>query len=265
MPDEGVAPGGSGSVGFDRAAEEYDRTRSLPEPTMRQVVEVLVQELGGRRTLEIGVGTGRIGLALHERGVELVGVDLSAAMLAKLVAKAGGRAPFPLARADAVALPFRTDTFDAALAAHVLHLIPPWGQAVAELVRVVRPGGVVLVDAGGWGAGWIEEVNDRFALEAGLERGFPGMNEPEELEEAMAARGARLRRLAPVIEERELAIASYLEWMERGVFSFTWRVSDERRVGAAAAVRSWAQDRFDRLEEPRIERREIVWRAFDLP
>jgi SAM-dependent methyltransferase len=253
-------------VGFDRAAEEYDLTRSLPEAAMRRMVQILVEELRGRgRALEIGIGTGRVGLALHERAIGMAGVDISAGMLARLVAKAGGRPPFPLARADAVALPFRTGSFGAALAAHVLHLIPPWKRAVAELARVVRSGGLVLVDPGGFGAGWIDELNDRFAEEAGFERGFPGMNDPEELHAEMAAMGATMRRLPGVVEEREITIARYLEWMERGAFSMTWQVPDEQRVRATAAVRRWAEERYGDVGRMRSRRREIVWRAFDLP
>ena len=60
-------------------------------------------------------------------------------MLAKLVEKAGGEAPFPLVVGDATALPFSDDRFGGAVVRHVLHLVPAWRQVVAELVRVVVP------------------------------------------------------------------------------------------------------------------------------
>src|SRR5213593_3164996 len=137
------------TVSFDRAVEYYDRTRSNPESTQRRLTSVLAGELAGRgRVLEIGVGTGRVALPLHAAGVRLVGVDVSTAMMGRLVQKAGGRAPFPLVRADALRLPFAPGSFDGALAAHVLHQIEEWPGALLELQRVVRPGGVVLVDQG---------------------------------------------------------------------------------------------------------------------
>jgi SAM-dependent methyltransferase len=232
---------------------------------MRQLIAQLVEELRGRgRALEIGVGTGRIALELTAGGVALAGVDISPRMLARLREKAGSRWPFPVALADAVALPFGGRAFGAALAVHVLHLIPPWRQALAELVRVVVPGGVILVDPGGWGQDWVGELNDRFCVEAGIPRGFPGMNGPEELEAEMRKLGASVRRLTPVVEKRRASIGMFLDRMERGVYSFTWTVTDEERVQATAGVRAWAEERFGSLVAPRPTRREIVWRAFDL-
>lgn len=110
------------SQSFDRASEFYDATRSLPTAVMERVVELLRAELRGRGTcLEIGVGTGRIALPLHDAGIAMTGVDISLPMMTKLVHKSGGRTPFPLALADAARLPFSNDAFGASLACHVLH------------------------------------------------------------------------------------------------------------------------------------------------
>ena len=97
----------SSSVTFDRAAEYYDRTRSNPLSIQRRVTELLTAELRPRQpVLEIGVGTGRVALPVHESGVRLVGADLSRPMMERLVAKAGGSPPFSLVQADATRLPF---------------------------------------------------------------------------------------------------------------------------------------------------------------
>jgi SAM-dependent methyltransferase len=51
----------------------------------------LLQELAGSgRVLELGIGTGRIALPLHQRGVDVTGIDASEAMIGRLRAKAGG-------------------------------------------------------------------------------------------------------------------------------------------------------------------------------
>src|SRR5215471_5735733 len=136
------------SIVFDQAADYYDDTRSLQPETQAAVIAQLAGELRDRgRCLEVGVGTGRIALDLHRSGVEMAGVDLSAPMLRKLVEKAGGQPPFPLAVADAIALPIGDRRVGAVVICHVLHLIESWRQAVEELVRVVRPGGVILVES----------------------------------------------------------------------------------------------------------------------
>src|SRR2546430_25053 len=71
-----VAGGGSGSIGFDRAVDYYDRTRGLSDSAMGEVVRRLKGELVGRgRCLEIGVGTGRMALPLQGEGVVMAGVD----------------------------------------------------------------------------------------------------------------------------------------------------------------------------------------------
>src|SRR2546423_11010187 len=149
-----------GSIAFDQAADYYDRTRRLDPHVHAAVIDLLAGELRGRgRCLEVGVGTGRIALDLHRAGVPMAGVDLSRPMLDRLVEKAGGTAPFPLAVADATALPARRHAVGAALACHVLHLIPRWREAADELARVVAPGGVVLVDIGGDAPGTGREIS----------------------------------------------------------------------------------------------------------
>jgi ubiquinone/menaquinone biosynthesis C-methylase UbiE len=141
-----------GSVNFDRAADFYDQTRTLPADSMAAITELLAAELAGRQPcLEIGVGTGRIARPLRDRGIALAGVDISAGMLARLVADAGGEPPFPLLRADATRLPLCAGGFGAVLAVHVLHLIPDWRVAVDEALRVLRPGGALVAGLQGQG------------------------------------------------------------------------------------------------------------------
>lgn len=133
------------SVNFDRAAGYYDATRALPAAAMAELTGVLAAELAGRQpSLEIGVGTGRFALPLRAAGVAMAGTDISAAMLRRLAANAGGRSPLPLAQADATRLPFAAGTFGSVLAVHVLHLIPDWRVAVDEAARVLRPGGALV-------------------------------------------------------------------------------------------------------------------------
>jgi SAM-dependent methyltransferase len=258
------------SVAFDRAASFYDHTRQLSTESAARVLEQLTAEIEGRgRCLEIGVGTGRIAMPLAEAGIPLVGVDLSRPMLERLVEKAGGRPPFPAAVADATRLPFRDDAFGAAFGVHVLHLIPAWRGAVAELARVVRPGGVVLIDFGGTveGDDPIEEASKRFEEEAGIGRRHPGIQEEDTpaLDETFAALGARLRLLPEVVEERRLPIDGWLQLLRGDVFSWTWRLDDATRDRAVEATRAWAQERFGDLSVPQPMRQVARWRAYDLP
>ncbi|MFL5932573.1 MAG: class I SAM-dependent DNA methyltransferase [Gaiellaceae bacterium] len=87
---------------FDaRVAERYDEWSAemfAPE-AVEPAVDLLAELAGGRRALELGIGTGRIALPLAQRGVEVQGIDLSSAMVAKLREKPGGE-EIPVAIGD---------------------------------------------------------------------------------------------------------------------------------------------------------------------
>jgi ubiquinone/menaquinone biosynthesis C-methylase UbiE len=253
------------SIVFERAIEDYDRTRSLPPEAMEAVLVLLSGELADHQPcLEIGVGTGRMALALAARGLRMAGVDLSPMMLGELRRKAGGRSPFPIARADAVHLPFADASFGAGLAVHVLHLIPAWREALTELARVVRRPGVVLVDTGGPGTGWWPAVEKRFRKEAGISPGGVGLQKGDDVDQYMASLGATARKPDPIEANEQTTIAERIEWLEDGLFSFTWQVDEATRWAAAERCRTWAVGRFGPLDQPITLSSQVVYRAYDL-
>ena len=254
------------SVAFDRAADHYDRTRSLSPEAMGRVIELLRAELEGRgRCLEIGVGTGRIALPLAEAGISMAGVDLSQPMLAQLLGKSGGAPPFPIARADATLLPFGDAVFGTALAIHVLHLIPSWAGAIDEMLRVVRRPGIILVDLGR-ARGIMRVVEDRFAAEGGIGKRFSGLGEEDvpDLDRYLLGKGAALRELPEVVDRLMLSIDGLIQLLVGGVYSWTWRFDEETRRSVGAKVRAWATDTYGDLEEPRSMDRLVTIRAYDL-
>ncbi len=256
-----------GSVAFDRAAEYYDRTRSLSEEAERAAVQLLSGEVARRGVcLEVGVGTGLIALPLHRAGIPMVGIDISPLMVARLVEKAGQRAPFPLVIGDATRLPFQDRSFGGAVLRWVLHLIPRWRVAVAEMARVVRPGGVLLFSLGGYSPEW-GEIQNRFAKESGRPVDPVGLpwDDWEGLDQAVTTLGGAPRPLPPILERTEEPIATLLGGIERNLYSWTWPLPNDVRLRAAAAVRAWAEERFGPLERPRPREVPIVWRAYDLP
>jgi ubiquinone/menaquinone biosynthesis C-methylase UbiE len=100
----------------------------------------------GRATgevLEVAVGTG-LNLPFYPEDVTLTGIDLSERMLD--LARRRGR-PATLRQADAHALPFAEEAFDTVVCTFGLCAIPDVETAVTEMVRVLRPGGrLILVD-----------------------------------------------------------------------------------------------------------------------
>jgi ubiquinone/menaquinone biosynthesis C-methylase UbiE len=256
----------SGSVPFDRAVEYYDRTRGLSEEASRQMTALLGDELADRGwTLEIGVGTGLVALPLSAAGVPIVGLDLSAPMLRKLVEKAGGRPPFPLVVGDATSLPFEDQRFGAAVVRHVLHLVPAWRQVVEELVRVVVPGGLVMVSSGQVPEPW-HELTEQFIERVGRPSYGAAFDawESGAIQGAFQQHGAVGRPLPKITERVAQTLGEFLDQMEAGMHSWTWEVDDETRREAVAEVRAWALEHWGTLDPPGARDIAIEWFAFDL-
>jgi SAM-dependent methyltransferase len=257
----------SDSIRFDTAADHYDKTRAVSDEAMDRTISLLSSELRDRgRVLEVGVGTGLLALRLHEAGIPVSGLDLSAPMLAKLVEKAGGALPFPLVLGDATTMPFADGAFDAAYLRWVLHLIPGWRAALAEMARVVRPRGVLLLSLGTF-----DEVGTairaRFSEITGLSTDPVGLmwGEHDALDAELEGLGARLRVLPAILEEGEEPLGTFLDAIEEGRWSWTWHVPEDARRSAVRELRPWAEERYGPLG--RVERYsvETVWRAYDLP
>jgi SAM-dependent methyltransferase len=257
----------SESIRFDAAADHYDKTRAVSDETMDRTITLLSSELRNRgRALEVGVGTGLLALRLHEAGIPVSGLDLSAPMLAKLVQKAGGASPFPLVRGDATTMPFADRAFGAVYLRWVLHLIPDWRAALAEMARVVRPGGVLVVSLGAFDEVG-RAVRARFSEITGLSTDPVGLmwGDHDALDAELEGLGLRLRVLPAIPEEEEEPLGSFLDAIEEGRWSWTWHVPEHARVDAVRELRPWAEERFGPLD--RVERYsvETVWRAYDLP
>jgi demethylmenaquinone methyltransferase / 2-methoxy-6-polyprenyl-1,4-benzoquinol methylase len=95
----------------------------------------------GGHVLDVATGTGLVAAELRRRGFEVTGVDLSPEMLAVAHRRFGGQVR--LINASAEALPLASEAFDHLTVTHVLRYVADPGATLAELVRVVRPGGVV--------------------------------------------------------------------------------------------------------------------------
>jgi phosphatidylethanolamine/phosphatidyl-N-methylethanolamine N-methyltransferase len=100
----------------------------------------------GDRVLEVGVGTG-LSLPLYPAGCKVVGIDISEPMLERARTRLEGlaHAAIRLERMDARAIAFPDGHFDRVLAPYVISVVPDPDKVMAEITRVCRPGGTVLV------------------------------------------------------------------------------------------------------------------------
>jgi ubiquinone/menaquinone biosynthesis C-methylase UbiE len=238
------------SISFDRAASFYDKTRAISPEVFDDVMKSLLSGLEERGpTLEIGVGTGRFAIPLMKAGVDVTGLDLSAAMLKQLIANSNGELPAKLVRGDATRLPFLDDAFGAALGFWVLHLIPDWTKAVDELVRVVRPGGALVFETGGWDAAL--RLDSMFCVFAGVEPKHRGLNDVVDLDAHLASHGFARRDLGEWTDPTKGSIEQIIAHYEAGTYSFTWGVDEAKRLEAGAKLREWAAAEHGSLEEVR--------------
>ncbi len=254
------------SIAFDRAADVYEATRGFPPGIGEQVAEAALEFIPpGARALEIGVGTGRIARPLAARGVRLVGVDLSRKMLAELRRRVTESAP-ELVEADATRLPLASASFDAALSVHVFHLIPDWQAALAELRRVLKPGGVYL-NGYDWRPGdspsarlfsrWRKIVSAH-----GFPGEAPGARDFADVKQFLLDSGARLEERFTGEWAVTRTVAHALETIEHRTWSSTWGVPDDFFPRCLAELRDWALAEFGSLETAFTVTHKFCWQAF---
>ena len=133
-------------VAYRRWARHYDRVFGTVSATARREAVAAVNALPGERVLEMGVGTG-LALPHYDRRKRVTGIDLSPDMMAVArarVAAEGLSHVEALVVADAEATGLEAGSFDVAVAMFVASVVPHPRALLAEMKRVVRPGGTLL-------------------------------------------------------------------------------------------------------------------------
>lgn len=235
------------SVNFDRAADFYDHTRGFPPGVEREVAAAFVQAgklSRGSRVLEIGIGTGRIAIPLAEQVGAVFGIDISPGMIGRLIAKRGDQAVYPIL-GDATRLPLPDASFDAVVAVHIFHLLP-WQAALAEIVRVLKPGGVLMH---GWGASvtiqalvdaWNVAITSPYRMSINQRMGGENF-----LEDA-GWQPTQPSVFHPYTDMRSPRM--YLDSLRNRTWSQTWTMSDAEVERAIAAVEAQAAALYPDLD-----------------
>jgi ubiquinone/menaquinone biosynthesis C-methylase UbiE len=191
---------------FARTAERMAELQDARAADLAERVAAFVQPRGTERALDVGCGAGALALALAPVVAEVVGVDRVAELLEEARSRAPANATF--VEADATRLPFADGAFDLGGTLRTLHHVPRPELVIAELARVTRPGGRVLV---------VDQIAPVDPLEALAVDRFERARDPEHarlLPESDLRQLFEANRLALVRDRRDVerrGLESYLD------------------------------------------------------
>ena len=134
---------------FDRVAAGYDRTNTVLSvgnaPLWRVATTKAVDPKPGERILDVAAGTGTSSASLAKSGASVVAADFSPGMIEVGRARHAHVPNLVFVEADATALPFDDESFDAVTISFGLRNVNEPKHALAEFLRVTKPGGRLVV------------------------------------------------------------------------------------------------------------------------
>ncbi len=288
------------SFSFDPVANHYDATRGYPQEVSRKLAEALDQTVGGdaqTRFLEVGVGTGRIAIPLAALGCQYTGIDISEKMLGRLCGKLltddwqewslpwgslpdedkarklevwrftrpEKRASLRLLIADMTEMPFHNASFDVVVAVHVFHLVPVWQQALREVLRVLRPGGMLLrVIDQDWDAPWQPGLRDirsqwhQIVEELGGSTKYPGATD-EEVTDWLEQEGLKSEQWPVISWQQSVTPRAIFEEIAQRIWTRPRLVPDNIFSASIERLRKWVDEHYGAaLDEASLQERRIL-------
>lgn len=132
---------------YARWAPVYDRTFGAITNVGRRAAVAYINAQDAGTVLEVGVGTG-LALPKYRADLAVTGIDFSEDMLAKARTKVAQHALShvqELRQMDARSLAFSTASFDVVAAMHIISVVPEPERVMAEMARVCKPGGLIVI------------------------------------------------------------------------------------------------------------------------
>ena len=185
---------GRRASGFDDGFGHSIRTPA-ERAAWDRIFDLVLTGRGPLEALDAGCGTGFLSFELAARGHRVTGVDFAPAMLAEARRKAAERSvSVRFEKADAEQLPFPSHSFDLAISRHVLWTLPHPEAAIDEWIRLLRPGGRLVVVDGQFDPGFLVEPSQNARSSAeyaaiGERLPFLGGRPREEIEALFGAHG----------------------------------------------------------------------------
>ena len=134
---------------YEQSGETIER-HQCGDPLLRHLTDKILRLMGppGGRVLDVGCGAGRVAVALARAGFEVDALDLEARVVdqaREFAARSGADARFFTADFRNPDPRFRDETYDAVVCSEVLEHVEPWRDVVANIRRVLKPGGLLVL------------------------------------------------------------------------------------------------------------------------
>lgn len=251
-------------MSFASIAPRYNQINALPAQAMANLGRTLAELAPpGAPALDMGCGAGRVAIPTARAGLTIVGLDLDLNMLSEATRNGAGLPFFPL-RGNVTRLPFADNSFNVVFSINVLHLVPAWKDALADAIRILRPGGLFIQ-----GRDWIapescmsklrwKVIETIMELEPGLRP--TAAASPAVMAEALSAVGGvnETDRIAAAWHV-QISPADLLDQIAARAHNETWMLSDELLRAVYARIRDWITETWSDPQAPEtVERRFVI-------
>ena len=238
------------SSDFSRIAGRYDATRSLPSQYLKACYARLSKSglLPSQGViLDAGCGTGQVSVPLAELGYQILGVDISAEMIAISQSKLPGHSPSVYQVADVCNLPYPDASFDAVIVSKLFQHVENWQDACRELVRVVKPGNCIFqINEKGAFSNSVRRHFSRRADELGFSSRFLGINPhaQESITDLMLSLGCKVSSpdMSDLKWEIDITYGDALGWIKDGLFAEFWYLPPAIHDQLVAETAEWVQN-----------------------
>ncbi len=247
------------SLPFDNMVDLYDQTRTVDNRCLTSTIDLKCERFppsSYQKLFEPAIGSGRIAFPLADRGYQIVGVDISEAMLSQLNKRVRDNT-LPCQQIDATVgdvteLKFEDATFDISVVVHLFYFIRDWQRAVREILRVTRPDGPVVLMHTGMGEE-IPFLNERYKELCGQQGCAIESVGSASTREVIDYAGS-LGYLTEIIRDRwqwmsRVRLDQAISYMKRRAYSFTTFAPDQVHKEAMATIKSQCVDEYGDLSK----------------
>jgi ubiquinone/menaquinone biosynthesis C-methylase UbiE len=249
---------------YDAVAPKFDRHRAIPAAAVEAIRAAMLaatSPVTRPRFLDIGAGTGRIGLPFVAARNDYVGVDSSLEMLYQFARRS--RLPPPcLVQSDGQFLPFRDASFDAVMLIQIFGQLRGWRQVLAEGRRVLRPTGALFVGRSVAPATGLDaQMKQHLALIlSGMDVRLDVANAREDVLRWLNAAAESNARVLAATWDAERTPREFLERHRTGASFSVLPVAVKEE--ALSELSAWAAAKFGSLDAVRPERHVFELRVF---